>query len=160
MDEHRVTVMFRNWLNGSRDFYTTTSNDRGTTFSPAHKVGEGTWKLSGCPMDGGAIDFDANGAILTVWRREKTVFTAKENELELPLAESASQPILAASKDRIHYLWENNGNLILKSGESADQLFAEKGAAASIAALPSGGAIVVWESNLNDHHKLLARKID
>lgn len=59
----RVAVMWRNWLGGSRDMYAAMSDDYGKTFAPAQKLGSGTWKLNGCPMDGGAITFDADGRL-------------------------------------------------------------------------------------------------
>lgn len=46
-----VTIMFRNWLMGSRDLYLITSSDNGATFSSAQKLGTGTWPLKGCPME-------------------------------------------------------------------------------------------------------------
>ena len=48
-----VAIMFRNFLNGSRDMYLLQSSDAGQMFGTAQKVGEGTWKLNACPMDGG-----------------------------------------------------------------------------------------------------------
>ena len=51
----RVAVMWRNWLNGSRDMFAALSSDGGKTFATAQKLGSGTWKLNGCPMDGGSI---------------------------------------------------------------------------------------------------------
>ena len=47
-------VMWRNALNGSRDFYVTSSTD-GVHFTAARKLGTGTWKLDACPMDGGGF---------------------------------------------------------------------------------------------------------
>ena len=69
----RVAVMWRNWLGGTRDLYLTTSADGGKTFAAAQKLGTGTWKLNGCPMDGGAVAFNPLGKPLAVWRRKKAV---------------------------------------------------------------------------------------
>ena len=63
-----IAAMWRNWLDGSRDFYMSTSRD-GRTFSPAQKLGTGTWKLNACPMDGGGIAFTPTGKWLAIWRR-------------------------------------------------------------------------------------------
>ncbi len=67
-----IHVMWRNVLSGSRDFYLAESKD-GEHFGAARKVGEGTWKLDACPMDGGGMAFD-RGRIVTVWRRESEIF--------------------------------------------------------------------------------------
>lgn len=78
-----VGIMFRNWLNGSRDLYLLQSSNKGKTFMPAQKLGTGTWKLNGCPMDGGGIAIDPSGAIHTVWQREGYVYYCKPGETEM-----------------------------------------------------------------------------
>jgi len=66
-------VMWRNWLEGSRDMYLARSR-AGAAFGPAEKLGMGTWKLKGCPMDGGGCrDLPAAG-IHGCGRREGTVY--------------------------------------------------------------------------------------
>ncbi|KAJ3054740.1 hypothetical protein HK102_011471, partial [Quaeritorhiza haematococci] len=47
--------MWRNSLKGARDLFLADSSDGGRTFSPAEKLGRGTWPLNACPMDGGAV---------------------------------------------------------------------------------------------------------
>ena len=64
-----VAIMFRNWLNGSRDLYLATSVNKGQTFAKAVKLGNGTWKLNACTMDGGGISFNADETISTTWQR-------------------------------------------------------------------------------------------
>src|SRR5260221_1106978 len=72
-----VSVMFRNALDGSRDLYLATSRDGGRTFEPATKLGTGTWKIDGFPMDGGRFALDDRAAVGTVWRRGKHWFFAR-----------------------------------------------------------------------------------
>src|SRR5262249_24079329 len=52
-------VMWRNDLNGARDMYLVSSEDGGRTFGPSGKLGQGTWRLKVCPMDGGGLAGDA-----------------------------------------------------------------------------------------------------
>ncbi|MBD0350032.1 MAG: hypothetical protein ICV65_02640 [Flavisolibacter sp.] len=78
----KVAVMYRNWLNGSRDLYVMASGDGGKTFKEAQKLGVGTWKLNGCPMDGGGIGVDNQGTIHTVWQREGSIYYCKPEESE------------------------------------------------------------------------------
>ncbi len=78
----KVAIMFRNWLQGARDLYLVQSLNKGKDFSKAQKLGIGTWKLSGCPMDGGAIAIDESGDIHTAWRREGSVFYCRPGEIE------------------------------------------------------------------------------
>lgn len=81
----QVVIMFRNWFDESRDLYFIQSADRGKTFGLAQKLGNGTWKLKGCPMDGGAITLGKNSAIHTVWQREGKIFYAQplKNEIQV-----------------------------------------------------------------------------
>nr|MBA2760816.1 exo-alpha-sialidase [Segetibacter sp.] len=51
MKGNNVFVMFRNWIDGNRDLYLIESPDGGSSFKQADKLGLGSWKLNGCPMD-------------------------------------------------------------------------------------------------------------
>ena len=73
--EGRISVMWRNVIQGSRDFYFSTSTD-GLSFGKAQKMGAGTWQLNACPMDGGGLAVDDTG-LVSVWRRESQIFLAR-----------------------------------------------------------------------------------
>ncbi|MBD1393415.1 hypothetical protein [Mucilaginibacter glaciei] len=81
-----VALMFRNWLDGSRDLYVTRSSDQGKTFSPAVKMGMDTWKLNGCPMDGGGLHISPSNAVQTVWQRKGEIFYATPGNPETYIA--------------------------------------------------------------------------
>ena len=68
-----VAVMFRNWVNGSRDLYFMVSKNNASDFSKPVMLGNDTWKLNGCPMDGGSLAFNTN-SIVTVWRRHSNLY--------------------------------------------------------------------------------------
>jgi hypothetical protein len=76
MNGNKVYVMFRNWLNGARDMYLITSANGGKSFGKPQKLGIGSWKLKGCPMDGGGIAINKSGNAETVWRREGNVYAS------------------------------------------------------------------------------------
>jgi len=78
-----VAVMFRNWLGGSRDLYLLRSSDKGQSFGKAQKLGEDTWQLNGCPMDGGGVTIDPSGGIYTAWQRKGFVYYCRPGEKEL-----------------------------------------------------------------------------
>jgi len=80
-----VGIMFRNWLNGSRDLYLLQSSNKGKSFRPAQKLGSGTWKLNGCPMDGGGITIDPSGGIHTAWQRDGLVYYCNPGQTEIPV---------------------------------------------------------------------------
>jgi hypothetical protein len=156
----RIAVMFRNWLAGSRDMYLSMSGDGGKTFGLAQKLGLGTWKLNGCPMDGGALAFDSAGELHTTWRREKTVFATGPSDVERRLADSALQSVTFARKNDSFYLWESDGGLMLKKNASSPGRFAEKAMFAAGAPLPNGKAILVWQSEADGAKTLLAQLLD
>ena len=70
----KVVVMFRNWLDGNRDLYLVQSNDAGNSFEEAQKLGFGSWKLNGCPMDGGGLAMNDEVQLQTVWRRHDKIY--------------------------------------------------------------------------------------
>ncbi len=155
-----VALMWRNWLGGSRDLYLTTSSDQGRTFTDARKVGTGTWKLDGCPMDGGAIAIGSDRKALAVWRREKTVFLSHTPAEEQLLSRSGVQPVVITANGAPLIFWESDGGLMIQRGASSPVRFAEKAMAASAAPLPKGGAIVVWESATTTPPTILAERIE
>ncbi len=75
-DGSAVHVLFRNSLKGNRDMYFVSSSDEGVTFSDAVRLGQSSWHLNACPMDGGMLALDNSGAVSTVWRRNRSVYLA------------------------------------------------------------------------------------
>ncbi|MEZ0227351.1 MAG: sialidase family protein [Planctomycetota bacterium] len=152
-----LAVMFRNALDGSRDLYMTVSKDLGKTWTGAQKLGDGSWKAKMCPMDGGAL---AGGAteFVSVWRREGDVFAVLPGRTEQRLA-SGKQPWVAQTKDAIHAVWVEGGDLVASSGKKKTRI--AQGAtdpciAGSIAG--DGPVVVVWQSDDGVHAKTLVGK--
>ena len=141
-----VAVMWRNWLGGSRDLYIATSNDRGKTFGAAQKLGTGTWKLNGCPMDGGSLAVNATGQPLAVWRREKAIFASNPTALEQRLSDAGNQALVLNTLRGTVYLWESTGGLMIQRNDGRPERFADDARMVAGAALPKGGAVVAWES--------------
>ncbi|RUL88258.1 sialidase family protein [Tautonia sociabilis] len=75
-------VMWRDAIDGSRDMYLSRSADGGETFGPAEKLGQGTWPLETCPMDGGAIAPGPDGLVLTAWMRDGRFYAAEPGRSE------------------------------------------------------------------------------
>jgi hypothetical protein len=159
--EGRVAVMWRNSLGGSRDLYMSVSVDSGKTFSPAEKLGSGTWKVNACPMDGGSIAFGPGGKLITVWRREGDIFASEGRGQEQRLASSAAQPLVVAGRGGIYFLWESDGALMLKKGALSAVRFAEQARFASVAMGPANrGPILVWESTVKGNRTLLSEILE
>jgi len=140
-----IAALWRNWLGGSRDMWLTISRDAGKTFAEAQKLGAGTWKLNGCPMDGGAVAFAGDGQPLAVWRREKTIFSSATPDREDRLSDSGVQPVIQAGMRGTVTVWEERGGLMLKRDQTAPTQLAANGRAAAMAATPDGGAVIAWE---------------
>jgi hypothetical protein len=138
-------VMWRNKLDGSRDFYVRHLRD-GKPVGAAVKQGEGTWKLEACPMDGGGIAL-RNGALTTAWRREHDIYLAHPGQPEVKLGPGMDVALAANSKGE-YAIWTNGKGIdALLPGASAPTRLSETGAFPAILALPDGAILAAWEEN-------------
>lgn len=147
----KVYVMWRNSLGGNRDMYLAASHDKGETFAPAFKLGEGSWLLNACPMDGGALAAMATGKIFTVWRRDQEILLTdgglhKERSIGMGM-----QPWVAANWQRVYAVWltrRGSGLNFAKSPEYKPTVLAEQAQFPVVAANPMGKGPVVaaWET--------------
>ena len=112
-------LMWRNWVGGSRDMYLATSRDGGKTFEKASKLGDGTWPLQACPMDGGGVAVDEAGAVTTVWRRDKTVYLASPGRSERSVGDGRDPAIGAAGRG-VWVAWTQAGSVMAWSATSLD----------------------------------------
>jgi hypothetical protein len=138
-----VYAMFRNWINGNRDLYLIKSDNGGSSFGRAQKLGNGSWKLNGCPMDGGGLVISKSGNPQTVWRREGKIYASSPGMPEKEIGEGRSCSMETINNTNI-YTWTTNGNIIiLKPG--GEQINLGKGSLPLLKALNKEQAICVWE---------------
>jgi hypothetical protein len=147
--DRSVYVMWRNNIQGARDLYFSRSTDLGARFAPALKLGDRSWILNGCPMDGGAIAVDRAGNVATVWLRAGTVVSASPTRDELTIGDGV-QPWLAFDQTEPVIVWLDRrpGRLSIRRGlTSAAETIVESGAIDPVvAANPArSGSVVVWE---------------
>lgn len=160
-----VHVMFRNSIGGDRDMYVTSSQDDGKSFSPARKLGSGTWTLDACPMDGGMLAISPMGSLETVWRRDGNVYTATDDGSPEVLVGKGQQPWIAATSKGSVIVWTSGreGDLLML-GSVSGQLQKLAGAARdpmiSTATNGEGPVIACWESKLNGEPVVMATRID
>ena len=109
----RVAIMFRNNLAGQRDMYLAESKD-GVTFSPASKLGTNSWTLNACPMDGGAVAFNAEG-VVSIWRREGDVFLTTARVPERRLG-AGRDPVVAQFENHQDVAWSAPDGVVLERG--------------------------------------------
>lgn len=141
----KIAVMWRNWLNGSRDMYLSRSTENGN-FSAPQKLGEGTWKLNACPMDGGGVATTEAG-IITAWRREHSLFLDRPGKPEIEIGEGTDVSISPA-KNGVYSIWTTPVGIVVRApGDTQGRSLGVKGTFPSIAALPGGGALTAWEND-------------
>jgi hypothetical protein len=138
-----LAVMWRNCLGGARDLYLVKAGD-GRHFGAAQKLGEGTWRLNACPMDGGGLAFDGRH-IVTAWRRDGSVFLDEPGQPEKKLGDG-KDVVIAAAGGRVLVLWTSGGRLV---SWGADEIHALSNDAAfpEIAPIAGGHFLAAWEEN-------------
>ncbi len=149
-NQGRIFVQWRNSLAGARDLYVASSTDGGKTFGKAAKLGNGSWPLKTCPMDGGSIAVGTAGKIVTVWRREKAVFLLLSGQSEERRLGDGEQPWVASTADGPFVLWlkkRGEAAMLLLPGSTTPVELAAHANDPAIASGPNGrGPVVaVWE---------------
>jgi hypothetical protein len=149
----RLYVMWRNWLGGARDMYLSQSDD-GKTFGAAQKLGEGTWPLNACPMDGGGIAVAANGSVTTFWRRNQSLFACAPGETER-LIGKGEQGWAAYSANVAYFVWleRRGGMLWAQVAGQPSQILAPVAEDPVVASAPfgKGPVIAVWQEGAGDN---------
>lgn len=147
-----VYIMFRNELEGSRDMYLASSKDGGQSFSPARKLGLGTWVLKACPMDGGAVALDANGKVGTTWRRENTIYYTEPGSMEQKIGEGRASSLAKTTKGN-YLIWQQGSNILALTPNKLSPEIIGTGIYPRLVPLANQQVISVWESE----GKILAR---
>jgi hypothetical protein len=111
-----LAVMWRNSIAGSRDMWLTTRPKGATQFTAARKLGEGTWKLNGCPMDGGHIVALGDGNFGAVWQRAGEIFISRAEGAEMSLGKGKQPVAVHASGGEAFVIWQQGTDLVLLRG--------------------------------------------
>ncbi len=149
-------VMFRNNLNGSRDLYYTKSTDNGTTFSKSQKLGSGTWKINGCPMDGGGITLYDNGELNTVWQREGQVYLAN-SEINEKLIGQGRSPSISSHGEDTNIVFTEGEEIMAVNGPLYQPEKIGTGNSPRVLSV-SDGAIYVWVNETGVQYKKIINK--
>ena len=137
-----LLVMWRNWLDGSRDMYLARSR-AGASFGPAEKLGMGTWKLKGCPMDGGGVVISRQ-RVFTAWRREGTVYLAEPGVHETALGQGKDLAV-AAGRKGAYVAWVSASGVELRAPDAAPVTLSKDGAFPAITVLSDGAVVAAWQ---------------
>ena len=143
VSKSKVVIMFRNWINGSRDLYLLQSDNQGGSFKTAVKLGTGTWKLTGCPMDGGGVTIDSKNNISTVWQREGTIYFARPNGKEEPIGIGRNCSIADAENPII--TWNKGKSLQVKELKTGKEYDLGEGSFIKAIRTINDNVLSVWE---------------
>lgn len=140
-----LTVMWRNGIDGARDMWLATRADGANAFKPATRLGQGTWLLKACPMDGGALFHEAGRAV-SVWQREGSIFVGADDEAERRLGPGL-QPVAAVTATRTVAVWQQGADLVAVSlrdtSSASPQVLARGARFPSIIAIPGTDRLLI-----------------
>jgi hypothetical protein len=148
-----IYVMFRNWLDGNRDLYLIRSSDGGSTFLPAQKLGNGSWTLNGCPMDGGRVIVGRKGNPETVWNRKGAIYACEPGKSEEKLGKGRNCTMESVNGKNI-YAWVEAGNIIIMNREGMKKNLGE-GQLPVLEAVNNDQILCVWENDGRIHRSIL-----
>ncbi len=151
--EKNIYVMFRNWIKGNRDLYLIQSSDGGDSFGEANKLGGGSWKLNGCPMDGGSVAINPLGIPQTVWRREGTIYACEPGKDEKEIGMGKSCTMTIAGKNNV-YAWVEDGNIVCLLPGGKKELLG-KGSLPVLKTIGEDELICVWQQDKEIRRALL-----
>lgn len=143
----QIYVMWRNALGGARDMYLTASADGGKTFAAAQKLGEGTWPLNACPMDGGEITVTRANQPETAWRREDRIFVSRTGGAEQPVGRGRNPVIAYGTKGR-YVAWQDSSekSVVLLAPDAKEPVrLGTNSTYVDLIAGPGGTVIAAWE---------------
>lgn len=159
----KLFVMWRGVAGESRDMWIGDSTDLGATFSAPRKLGDGTWSIRACPMDGGSA-VSAGGRMTTVWRRESKIYQAEVDAPEKLLGEG-EQPWIACGTGGNYVVWleKRGGKLMLLHPGASKPVELDRVANDPVIVAPGiggGPVIAVWESGEMRSPRIVATRID
>lgn len=141
---NQLYIMFRNNMDGYRDLHLSISKDNGNSFDQPIKLGQGTWKLNGCPMDGGGFSITNPDNIATVWQRDGEIFVVTPGGEEIKLGNGRS-PSIASGNKGDYITWSEGENIMYLAPNSSNGVVLAKGVNAKTISMDEGDAIlIVW----------------
>jgi len=150
---NNVYIMFRNWLDGNRDLYLIQSSDAGDRFGEAVKLGNGSWKLDGCPMDGGALVAAGDGAVQTVWNRKGKVYASAPGHPEKELGEGRGCTMESVNGKNV-YAWVEKGEVMVLN-PMGERIRLGKGQLPVLKSIDNKNVLCLWEDKKQIHKAIV-----
>ena len=149
----RIFIMFRNWLSGSRDLYLLQSDNKGNTFYGPVKLGNETWKLNGCPMDGGGLIVSGKDEVTTVWQRQGSIYYSKPHLAENKIYVGRNCSITDPGNPII--TWQDKNKLLLKELHKSEITVVGEGSFIKAIRTKDNKILCAWEKE----GKIIFRKM-
>ena len=143
-----LAVMWRNSLDGARDMWMATRPKGAGSFTAARKLGEGTWKLNACPMDGGRIVVLGGGKFGAVWQRNGDVFISRAEGAEVSLGKGRQPVAVHSANGPPMVIWQQGLELVAFGNphDAKPVTCASDGRFPAVVALPGGqGVLLAYE---------------
>jgi hypothetical protein len=138
-------VMFRNVVAGNRDMYLLQWPLGDKVVGAPVKMGNGSWQLNACPMDGGGVAA-VNGKTVSAWRREETVFLDESGKPEKAVG-TGKDVALAVTKRGAYVAWTGAKGIEVHVPGQAEDVELGAGAFGNLVALPDGEVVAAWEQD-------------
>ncbi|MSU48124.1 MAG: exo-alpha-sialidase [Opitutus sp.] len=141
-----LIVMWRNGVDGARDMWSTVRSAGAKDFGAAAKLGEGTWILKACPMDGGVV-FPQGEGFASIWQRDGAVYFSRPGNAEVHLGRGL-QPVAIALGGETLAFWQQGPDLWSTRIATTPTAPAKHAASArfpTLIAAPGGGALLAYE---------------
>lgn len=148
-----VFVLFRNNLGGNRDIYLIHSSDGGNKYETAKKMGEGNWKLDGCPMDGGGLVIDKFGNPQTVWNRKGNIYSSPGASEEIKLGAGRNCTLESVNGKNI-YAWVEKGEVVVLAPNGVKTVLGS-GGLPILKAVNDRQVLCVWGNDDKIHRAVL-----
>ena len=129
----------------------TTSVDGGETFAEPEKLGSGTWKINGCPMDGGGLMVNKAGDLSTIWQRKGEIFTANSSEDEQLIGKGRA-PFIAGNDQQTYIVFSSGEDIMALDTENSKPIKIGTGSSPKVLSLVDG-AIQFWVSDAGINYR-------
>ncbi len=149
-----IAIMFRNWIKGSRDLYVIKSANSGVSFASAQKLGNDTWKLDGCPMDGGSIGINGQNQIATTWQRKGLIYFCEPGKPEVFIGNGRNSS-LATNGANLAVTFQNNDTLKTVTLKNKKETTIGNGGFLKSTLLKNNQTLYVWELDNKIMFKLI-----
>ena len=130
------------------------SINSGASFETARKLGMDTWKLNGCPMDGGGIMINSPNNISTTWQRKGVVYLCKPGQSEIYVGQGRNSSI-SGTGDSPVLTFQNKDTVKVMKVKTKTATAVGNGDYLKSVLLPGDKVLCVWEQDNKIRYKMI-----